>query len=220
MMHPVLVPGPYPPSRCEPFSAITVSQIIGSVTHSVIPAQAGLTCLCVVLPSGSVGVECCCRVLLPHLSPVVIDLMDLFDNVVVITAHPRVRGSSCRRCLGDKVNPGSIARRQVGRVRGAATSVKDTVMGSAGVDVVAEFVAGAFDLAADLFLISTGPSTRAHDVGSGLWERTQLVRRRGNAGTGRAALASSRGPQRLIKGALGVPRGTRQRPAASRWCGC
>lgn len=33
--------------------------------------------------------------------------------------------------LGDKVNPGSIAKRQVGKVRGAATSVKDAVMGSA-----------------------------------------------------------------------------------------
>jgi len=33
--------------------------------------------------------------------------------------------------LGDKVSPGSIARRQAGRVRGAATSVKDAVMGSA-----------------------------------------------------------------------------------------
>ena len=33
--------------------------------------------------------------------------------------------------LGDKVNPGSIAKRQVSRVRGAATSVKDAVMGSA-----------------------------------------------------------------------------------------
>src|SRR6478672_8656479 len=33
--------------------------------------------------------------------------------------------------LGDKVSPGSIAKRQVGRVRGAATSVKETVMGSA-----------------------------------------------------------------------------------------
>ena len=32
--------------------------------------------------------------------------------------------------LGDKVNPGSIAKRQVSRVRGAATSVKDAVMGS------------------------------------------------------------------------------------------
>ena len=33
--------------------------------------------------------------------------------------------------LGDKVNPGSIAKRQVSRVRGAATSVKDAVLGSA-----------------------------------------------------------------------------------------
>jgi len=33
--------------------------------------------------------------------------------------------------LGDKVNPGSIAKRQAGRVRGAATTVKDAVMGSA-----------------------------------------------------------------------------------------
>jgi len=33
--------------------------------------------------------------------------------------------------LGDKVNPGSIARRQVGRVRGAAVGVKDAVMGTA-----------------------------------------------------------------------------------------
>ena len=32
--------------------------------------------------------------------------------------------------LGDKVNPGSIARRQVGRVRGAAVSVKETLLGS------------------------------------------------------------------------------------------
>ena len=33
--------------------------------------------------------------------------------------------------LGDKVNPGSIAKRQVSRVRGAATSVKDAVLGTA-----------------------------------------------------------------------------------------
>lgn len=32
--------------------------------------------------------------------------------------------------LGDKVNPGSIAKRQVGRVKGAATSVKEAVLGS------------------------------------------------------------------------------------------
>jgi len=33
--------------------------------------------------------------------------------------------------LGDKVNPGSIAKRQVGKVRGAATTVKEAVLGSA-----------------------------------------------------------------------------------------
>jgi gas vesicle protein len=33
--------------------------------------------------------------------------------------------------LGDKVNPGSIVKRQAGKVRGAATSVKEAVMGSA-----------------------------------------------------------------------------------------
>jgi hypothetical protein len=33
--------------------------------------------------------------------------------------------------LGEKVNPGSIAKRQVSRVRGAAISVKESVMGSA-----------------------------------------------------------------------------------------
>lgn len=45
----------------------------------------------------------------------------------------RTRGelSDDVNALGDKVNPGSIARRQVGRVRGAAAAVKDSVMGSA-----------------------------------------------------------------------------------------
>src|SRR6195952_4336523 len=33
--------------------------------------------------------------------------------------------------LGDKVNPGSIAKRQASKVRGAATSVKEAVMGTA-----------------------------------------------------------------------------------------
>ncbi|MDQ5840789.1 MAG: transposase family protein, partial [Chloroflexota bacterium] len=36
--------------------------------------------------------------LLPQLSPVVIDQVDWFDGVVVIAAHPRARGSRCRRC--------------------------------------------------------------------------------------------------------------------------
>ena len=43
----------------------------------------------------------------------------------------RIELSDNVNALGDKVNPGSIAKRQVGRVRGAATSVKDAVMGSA-----------------------------------------------------------------------------------------
>jgi hypothetical protein len=42
--------------------------------------------------SGSVAGECCCRVLLPHLSPVVIDRIDQVDDAVVIAAHPRATG--------------------------------------------------------------------------------------------------------------------------------
>jgi gas vesicle protein len=45
--------------------------------------------------------------------------------------HTRSELSDNVNALGDKVNPGSIAKRQVSRVRGAATSVKDAVMGSA-----------------------------------------------------------------------------------------
>src|SRR4029078_3873955 len=45
--------------------------------------------------------------------------------------HTRSELSDNVNALGDKVNPGSIAKRQVGRGRGAATSVKDAVMGSA-----------------------------------------------------------------------------------------
>ena len=41
---------------------------------------------------------CCCRVLLPHLSAVLIDGIDCIDGTVVIAAHPRARGSRCRRC--------------------------------------------------------------------------------------------------------------------------
>jgi hypothetical protein len=40
----------------------------------------------------------CCRVLLSHLSPVVIDRVDEVDGTVVVAAHPRARGSRCRRC--------------------------------------------------------------------------------------------------------------------------
>ena len=40
----------------------------------------------------------CCRVLLPHLSPVVIDGIDCADDAVVVAAHGRSRGSRCPGC--------------------------------------------------------------------------------------------------------------------------
>jgi transposase len=46
----------------------------------------------------SVAIEGCCRVLLPQLSPVVIDGIGRVGGVVVIEAHPRARGSRCHRC--------------------------------------------------------------------------------------------------------------------------
>ena len=46
-------------------------------------------------------------------------------------ARTRTELSENVNALGDKVNPGSIAKRQVGRVRCAAASVKDAVLGSA-----------------------------------------------------------------------------------------
>ena len=47
------------------------------------------------------------RVLLPHLSPVVIDGIDRVDGVVVVAAHGRARGSRCRRCgrVSTRVHP-------------------------------------------------------------------------------------------------------------------
>jgi len=46
-------------------------------------------------------------------------------------ARTRSELSDNVNALGDKVNPGSIAKRQASRVRGAATSVKEAVLGSA-----------------------------------------------------------------------------------------
>ena len=59
------------------------------------------------------ALECCCRVLLPHLSPVVIDRIDRAEGVVVIAAHPRTRGSRCRRCGRVSTRVHSRYRRQV-----------------------------------------------------------------------------------------------------------
>ena len=57
--------------------------------------------------------ECCCRVLLPHLSSVVIDDSDCVDGAVVIAAHPRARGSRCRRCGRVSTRVHSRYRRQL-----------------------------------------------------------------------------------------------------------
>ena len=48
--------------------------------------------------SRGVAGEGCCRVMLPHLSMVVIDRIDQVDGRVVISARYRARASRCRRC--------------------------------------------------------------------------------------------------------------------------
>jgi len=48
---------------------------------------------------GGMAVDCrCCRVLLPQLSPVVVDDICRVDGVVRICAHPRARAARCVRC--------------------------------------------------------------------------------------------------------------------------
>jgi len=56
---------------------------------------------------------CCCQVLLPHLWPVVIDDIDCVDGALVIAAHPRARGSRCRRCGRASTRVHSRYRRQL-----------------------------------------------------------------------------------------------------------
>jgi Transposase/zinc-finger of transposase IS204/IS1001/IS1096/IS1165 len=80
--------------------------VSGSGALSVMPA--GLAWC-----SRVVAGECCCRVLLPHLSPVVIDDIDCVDRAVVIAAHPRARGSRCRRCGRVSTRVHSRYRRQL-----------------------------------------------------------------------------------------------------------
>jgi hypothetical protein len=77
-------------------------------------AVSGSGALCV-MPAGLawcsrvVAGECCCRVLLPHLSPVVIDDIDCV-GAVVIAAHPPARGSPCRTGGAGGCRPGCISR--------------------------------------------------------------------------------------------------------------
>ena len=85
---------------------VSSSTLNGSGALSVMPA--GLAWC-----SRVVAGECCCRVLLPHLSPVVIDNIDCVDGAVVIAAHPRARGSRCRRCGQVSTRVHSRYRRQL-----------------------------------------------------------------------------------------------------------
>jgi hypothetical protein len=59
------------------------------------PVMAWLASAVMVL-SGVVAGECCCLVLLPQLSPVVIGQVDEVDATVLIAVHPRARGARCR----------------------------------------------------------------------------------------------------------------------------
>src|SRR6478752_1652948 len=56
---------------------------------------------------GVVAGECCCRVLLPHLSPVVLDRIDQVDGTVVVAAHPRGWGRDAGGAVGCR--PGCTA---------------------------------------------------------------------------------------------------------------
>ena len=97
-------------------------ELCGSGALSVMPA--GLAWC-----SRVVAGECCCRVLLPHLSPVVIDGIDCVDGAVVIAAHPRARGSRCRRCGRVSTRVHSRYRRQLADlpVSGRPVEVRLTV---------------------------------------------------------------------------------------------
>ena len=114
-------------SKIEPFSATKVRQIVGSVTLSVMRGVAVLRGAGPAAADSSPGVmpaglawcslvvagECCCRVLLPDLSPVVIDDIDCVGGAVMIAAHPRARGSRCRRCGRVSTRVHSRYRRQL-----------------------------------------------------------------------------------------------------------
>src|SRR6478752_5097551 len=73
--------------------------------------------------SGSVAPRDCCRVLLPHLSPVVIDGIDLADDAVVVAAHGRSRGSRCRGCSQVSTRVNSRYQRRVADLPAAGRPV-------------------------------------------------------------------------------------------------
>ena len=55
----------------------------------------------------------CCQVLLPHLSPLVIDSVGRVDDALVVAAHGRSRGSRCHRCGRVSTRVHSRYRRRV-----------------------------------------------------------------------------------------------------------
>jgi len=73
--------------------------------------------------SGSVAPRDCCRVLLPHLSPVVIDGIDRADDAVVVAAHGRSRGSRCRGCSRVSTRVNSRYQRRVADLPAAGRPV-------------------------------------------------------------------------------------------------
>ena len=82
---------------CDPRSAVAASTLRGCacVLQTGMlsrPGRGGL---------GGVPTDCCCcRVLLPQLSPVVVEDVRRVDGAVLIAARPRARGARCGGCGG------------------------------------------------------------------------------------------------------------------------
>ena len=73
--------------------------------------------------SGLVTPRDCCRVLLPHLTPVVIDSIGRVDDALVLAAHGRSRGSRCHRCGRVSTRVHSRYRRRVADLPVSGTPV-------------------------------------------------------------------------------------------------
>ena len=85
-----------------PQLSVSLFAVVGSDPLSVMPPRLrrGLDTVSLTWCSRVVAGECCCRVLLPQLLPVVIDWVDEVDGTVVITTHPRARGRGVGGAVG------------------------------------------------------------------------------------------------------------------------